>query len=421
MRFPIAILLLAASLPGQTRLTLEDAVAIALKSNPRVSVGFLEALAAGEISSQIRASYFPTIAASATGVGAAPESRIAAGALNNPIIISRLGVGASVTQLISDFGRTRNLVDQARLRAQSQRELVQATRAQVTLAVHRSYFLALRTQAVEKVAEETVNARQILAEQVEALASAKLKSGLDVSFASVNLSEAKILLASARNEHRAAMAELSAAMGYDSPQPLELVDLLGPESPPPPLDQLIATAASHRPELAAIRLEQQSAERQVAAENALNRPTLSAYGAVGAAPAHDERMRGRYAAAGVGITFPVFNGHLFKARQAEAAYRAQAVDHRARDLRNSIARDVAVAALELDTAYQNLSLTRQLLEQAQLALDLAQERYKLGLSSFVEVSQAQLNSTNAQIRHVTARYDYLIQRSVLDYQTGQLR
>lgn len=278
----------------------------------------------------------------------------------------------------------------------------------------------MRTQAVEKGAEGTGNARQILPHQVEALASAKLNSGLDVSFASVNLSEARILLASARNEHRAAMAELSAAMGYDSPQPLELVDLLGPESPPPPLDQLIATAASHRPELAAIRLEQQSAARQLAAENALKRPTLSAYGAVGAAPAHDERMRGRYAA-GVVITFPVFNGHLLKARQAEAAYRAQTVDHRARHLRHSIARDVAVAALALDTAYQNLSLTRQLLEQAQLALHLAQERYRLGLSSFIEVSQAQLNSTNAQIRHVTARYDYLIQRSVLDYQTGQLR
>lgn len=418
---PLALLFFACVLYGQQRLTLEEAVAAALKNNPRVSADFLTALAANEITTQSRAALYPTVAAAATGVGSVPDGRLAAGALNNPILISRIGLGASVTQLVTDFGRTRNLVESAQLRAQSQRQLVDATRAQVVLAVYQSYYRALRTQAVEKVAEETVEARQVLADQVNALASAKLKSGLDVSFAEVNLSEARILLASARNEHRAALADLSAAMGLPSPQDYELVDRTATEAPPGAPDNLIAAAMAQRPELAALRLEADASRRLVQAEKALNHPTIAAYAAAGGAPAHDQRMRGRYAAAGMGITIPVFNGSLFKARQAEASFRAQAVDQRANDVRNTIARDVTVAALQLDTAYQNLALTRQLLDQAQLALDLAQERYKLGLSSFVELSQAQLNATSAEIRIVTAKYDYLTQRALLDYQTGQLR
>jgi len=417
----LVVVLLAGALFGQQRLTLEEAVAAALKNNPRVSADFLVALAANEVTAQSRAALYPTISAAATGVGSVPEGRIAAGALNNPILISRLGVGANVTQLVTDFGRTRNLVASAQLRAQSQRQFVDATRAQVMLAVYRAYYLALRTQAVEKVAEQTVEARQVLADQVNALASAKLKSGLDVSFAEVNLSEAKILLASARNEHRAALAELSASMGLPSPQAYELVDQTAAEAPPAAAETLIATALAERPELGALRLEADASRRLVAAEKALSHPTISAYAAAGGAPAHDDRMRGRYAAAGMGITIPVFNGSLFKARQAEANYRAQAVDQRTKEVQNNIGRDVTMAALQLDTAYQNLTLTRRLLEQAQLALDLAQERYKLGLSSFVELSQAQLNATSAEIRIVTAKYDYLTQRALLDYQTGQLR
>jgi outer membrane protein len=68
-----------------------------------------------------------------------------------------------------------------------------------------------------------------------------------------------------------------------------------------------------------------------------------------------------------------------------------------------------------------VGLTDQLLQQAQLALDLAQGRYDLGLSSIVELSQAQLNLTSAQIASASARYDYQTQWTVVQYQTGALR
>jgi outer membrane protein len=123
----------------------------------------------------------------------------------------------------------------------------------------------------------------------------------------------------------------------------------------------------------------------------------------------------------VNLNIPVFNGGLFKARQTEADLKAKAAAQRVADLENRVARDVRVAWLSATTAYDRMGLAKQLRDQAQLALDLAQTRYDLGLSSIVELSQAQLNQTAAQIANTSAIYDYQSQRVVLDYQTGTLR
>jgi outer membrane protein len=120
------------------------------------------------------------------------------------------------------------------------------------------------------------------------------------------------------------------------------------------------------------------------------------------------------------INIPIFNGHLFSARRAEADFKAQAEAENLRDLEERTVRNLRVAWLNAKTGSERLDLTRQLLDQANLALDLAQARYKLGLGSIVELSQAQLNQTRAQIEHASAKYDYQIQLSVLNYEVGIL-
>jgi len=91
------------------------------------------------------------------------------------------------------------------------------------------------------------------------------------------------------------------------------------------------------------------------------------------------------------------------------------------DLENRVARDVEIALLDAQTAYQRLDLTKQLLAHSSDALDLAQQRYDLGLSSIVELTQAQLNQTRAQIEQATARYEYQTRQAALRYQTGELK
>ena len=72
-------------------------------------------------------------------------------------------------------------------------------------------------------------------------------------------------------------------------------------------------------------------------------------------------------------------------------------------------------------AFQRIDVTAQFLRQAALALDLAQGRYNLGLASIVELTQAQLNVTQAEIENLSSKYDYQTQNAALRYSAGQLR
>jgi len=420
----LSFALLAAALSAQTvprRLTLKQAEELALKNHPRIRGSRLNALAAGQLVTQARSAYLPFLSGSLTGAGALDGSRIGAGSLNNPIIYNRLATGITIGQMITDFGRTSSLVRSSELEAQAQERNAQAARADVLLQVDRAYYAVLRAQSVLQVARQTVAARQLVADQVKALADSKLKSGLDVSFANVNLSEARLTLVSAQNDLQAAFALLSAALGYSEPQVFELAD----EAASPPLparpDELIRAALRDRPELAGLRLEEGAAQRFARAERALMFPTLSAVASAGLIPSREDPLRGRYSAAGLNINLPVLNGGLFRARREAAELRAREAGENVRDLANRISRDVEVAWLNASTAQQRLQLTAEMLGQARQALELAQARYDLGLSSIVELSQAQLNQTAAEIASAGARYDYLIAMALLDYQTGALR
>jgi outer membrane protein len=403
------------------RLTLAEAQRLAIQNNPQFSAAQLTAAAAYQVPNQYRANFQPNVFGSLTGVGADNGSRLAAGGLNNPVVYNRLGSGLSVSQMITDFGRTGNLVGMAKLQAQARDQATEDTRARILLATSQAYFGLLRAQAVMTVADQTVAARQVVVDQVSALAESKLKSTLDVSFANVNLADAKLLQVQAQDDVKAAEANLAAALGL----PAQAGFLLSEEPMPPLLpdrvDDLVRQALQDRPDLKDVRLQQSADERFAKAEHALNYPSIGVIGTAGFVPAGYATIPGQYGAVGLNVTIPLFNGGLFKAKTAEAELKARAATQSISDLENRITRDVRVAYLNATTALDRLALTRQLLQQAQLAMDLAHARYDIGLSSIVELSQAQLNVTSAQIANAAAQYDYQRQRVVVDYEIGALR
>ena len=405
----------------QVRLTLKEAETLVIKNNPQITAARLQALAAQQVTRETRSGYWPTATANLTAVDSETNSRIAAGGLNNPIIFERAAGGATVGQLITDFGHTKNLVASANLSAKAEGQNALATREQILLAVDQAFYGVLQAQAVLHVAEGTVANRQVVVDQVQALAKSALKSDLDLSFAQVNLAQAKLLLLDAQNNEKAAQAALAALLGYVTPWQFDVVDEpAAPSAPPANLDDLIQQAVDSRPELQAINFQYQSAEKLKAAERDSLFPTIAALGAVGGTPVRDSHLSPWYGAVGANIEIPVFNGFLFSARAKEADLRAQAVQQRLVDLRNTIARDVRTSWLNANTAYDRLDVTNQLLKQANLALDLSQTRYKLGLGSIVELSQAQLQQTQAEISQAQAGYEYRLALAVLRYQTTGL-
>jgi len=417
------LVLLLAHTPAsaQQPLTLEQAERIALGNHPQIRASELGAAAAGEVVRETRSVYFPTVFGNLTAVNAQDGSRIAAGGLNNPIIYDRFAGGLTVNQLLTDFGRTRELVQAASLTADAQARNVETRRADVLLRVNRAYFNVLRAQAVSRVAEATVAARQLVVDQVSALAASNLKSSLDVSFARVSLGEAQLLLIQARNDVSGSFAELAAALGSSQATEYALADVDISAAPPEDEAALAAAALRSRPEIAVERAIVDAADSLAAAERALFLPSVIAVGTFGTIPYHQFGLNSRYAAVGFNVNVPLTTGNLFAARRSEAVLKADAERQRLRDLENQVARDVRVAWLDARSARQRLDLTNQVLEQASQALDLAQARYDLGLSSIVELTQGQLAKTRAEIDQASARYEYEGRIAALKYQTGTLR
>jgi outer membrane protein len=395
---------------------LAQAEAMALKNNPQITVGRLRALVAEQYVRESRSALLPQAYLSLTAVDANPGSRLAAGFLNNPILFPRAAEGASVSQLVTDFGRTGNLLSSSEFSAKAEDQNAAATRANILLAVDQAFYNSLDTQALVRVAEETVEARQTLVDRVQALTAAKLKSELDLSFSKVELARAKLLLLEARNNFQAALAGLSAVLGYPTEQDFQLVEETGAlTSPAPDVAPLIQQALEQRPEIKALQFEVASAQKFGSAEHDLWRPTVNALGVVGEAPVRDNHIPNWYGAVGVNVNIPVFNGFLYNARAKAADLQTEVDRQRLRDLENTISRDVRVCWQDTHRAYERLSVTKQLREQADLALGLAQARYNLGLGSIVEFTQAELQKTEADIADTDAAYQYHLTQLVLAF------
>lgn len=406
-------------------LTLAAARAMALKNHPRGLASQANVGRATQIVAEAKSAYYPTLDGDVTAAGAVEDARIGAGVINDPRLFNHFGTGVTLSQLITDSGRTSNLVASSKFREQASRQDARATDDDVVLGVDQAYYETLLAEQLVTVSQQAVKTRQTVVDQISELYKNKLRSEVDLSFANVNLADAKLMLIRAEDRLNTAYAHLGQALGTDRAIRYRLAEQ--PSPPPPPADDhsLIPEAYHNRPELASMRLKTEAARRFERAEADLKRPTVSFVGVAGALPLIEagnanSNIPTGYGAAAVNIQIPIFNGHEFTARRRAAAYQLAAATQQARDWQNRIAQSVRSAAENARSAYQAIGTAAQMLKQANLALDLAQERYKLGLASIVELSQAQLGQTRAQVENVNAKYAYQEAYSALQYSLGML-
>jgi outer membrane protein len=403
------------------QLTRVQAEQMALKNNPRISVSKLLALAQHQVEREAHSAELPTANGNITAVKALDGSRLSAGSLTASRLVTHAGAGANVTQLITDFGRTHNLVLTQKLQERAANADALATQEEIVLATDQAFYDALTAQAVLQVAKQTVATRQATESQVNQMTQNKLRSTLDLSFADVNLSQSQLLQLDAQNNADATMATLDAVLGLDHETTYALADdSAQTDAPPTDYDQLVQSALAQRPDLQARILGQQSAQKFARAQWDQLLPSISALSTIGSVPVRTDQyyVANWWGAVGINLNIPIFNGFLYSAEAKEASYRSRADAERTRDLRDHIVRDVRTAWLQSTTAYQRIGVTAQLLKEANLALQLAQTRYQLGLSSIVELSQAQLQQTSAAIDNTNAQYQYKLSLAALNYQIG---
>ncbi|MGA9241014.1 MAG: TolC family protein [Silvibacterium sp.] len=411
----------AADTAQASALSRAEAERLAILHNPRISVGRLLALAQHQVVREARSANLPLAMGSITASQAEDGSRVSAGSLTAPRLFTHAGAGGSVSQLITDFGRTHNLVASQKLEEKAQNANALAATEDIVLATDQAFYNALQAQALLKVAAQTVETRQTTETLVNQMTQNKLKSTLDLSFAEVDLSQARLLQLDAQNNADATMAALDAILGLDHTVRYDLVQDVSPLLPPPAdADPLVQTALGQRPDLESLAYGQQSAQKFARAQRDQLLPTISALGVAGSVPIRPAAYytNNWWGSIGVNMNVPIFNGFLYSAQAKEAEIRAEAASEQTRELRDEIVRDVRTAWLAANTAYQRVSVTGELVKQANLAMQLAQTRYKLGLSSIVELSQAQLQQTEAEITNTNASYQYRLASATLAYETG---
>lgn len=422
------VLTLPAALCAQApapRLTLSAARAMALKNRPQVLSSEANAKRAGESVTEAKSAYFPTLNGDITGAAAVENSRIGAGVINDPRLFNHAGAGMSLSQLITDFGRTPNLVAASKLNQKASEEDARATNYDVVLSVYQAYYETLLARQLVIVSQQAVQARQAVENETSALFKNQLRSEVDLSFTQVNLSDARLMLIRAQDRLNSAYANLGEALGTDRATRYRLVEPSNPPPPPHGVRSMIAEAYQNRPELASARLQTEAARHFERAEGDLKRPTVSVVGSAGVLPFIEPGnanpdIPNDYGAAALNVNIPIFNGRLFSAREKAAASKLVMSEQQTRGWKDRVAQNVRTAAAHARSTYQEIGTTAQLLKHANLALDLAQARYKMGLGSIVELTEAQFNQTRAQVESANAKYGYEEAYSALQYSIGLL-
>jgi outer membrane protein len=409
------------SLPSQ--MTLQQAEQIAIQNNPHISVRQLLARAQHQVYRETRSAYLPHINLGAVGERADSGSRYTFDNLRSTRLLSHVGGGLDMSQLIIDFGHTSNLIASSKLQEKAQNAHAMASELDIVMMTDQAFYNTLEAQALLKVAQQTVDTRQTTDEQIAELTKNKLRSDIDQAFSTENVDRAKLLLLDAQDQYNKDLNALTSLLGFDHPMQYTLVtDDSDVPLPPPDQDELVKVALQQRPDLIELDYSQKAAKKYARAEWDQLLPSLHTMGVVGVTPVRTDKYFDSNWFGGIGLNLEVniFNGFLYTSQAEAADARAKADQESLRDLKDNVVKSVRDAWLESNTSYKKIAVTQQLLKASNLALQLAQARYKLGLSSIVELSDTQLEQTRAAIENINARVEYQLSLAALNYQLGNL-
>jgi outer membrane protein len=405
-------------------LGLQKAIELALENHPLVQEAGATLKAATARTEQARAIYYPRVEANfdtAAGAGRLNPRFLVGGFLVQQNLSQYVG-GVSVSQRIFDFGFTQHTVDSAHLAERAQELDINARQALVVLNVQGSYLTSLKHQRLVQIAEETVRERGIIKGQIEALYRQQLKSKLDLDLVQVELTNAESLLVKARNGLKSSFANLNRAIGIAGAEDYVLEDLPIQVRPQRPLDTLIGDSLTH-PEFRRAKELTASAEAKVTAAKRQYLPTVSAYASGGDFQVYDStrsqaNQTGGWWAAGGFVSMPLFTGFMIENQVREAKAQKAAAEAASTNIEQALTQQVTNSYLDTISFAQQIKLGEEQVKTSQEALNLAKQRYKLGLGSIVEVTQAEVGLTAAQTKLAEAQYDYKIAEVTLAYAAG---
>lgn len=401
-------------------LNLQQAQEIAIKQHPEIISNQYLTKLTQETITQVESSYLPQISGDAIRTFSKSTSRLTAtGEINSPSVYQRGAMGISVNQMVTDFGRTNSLVTAASADVSAQMARSLSVRERILFKVTQNYYNVLRAEKILQVAQQTLTSRQTLQALINSLFEQQLKSDLDVSYAEQTVQEAKLLVINAENSLDDARTELSESMGYEEQKIFILENSSSVAIHSKDLESYLKMALIQNPELKMLKAELSSADSTHQAEQAAHYPTISVMGYAGETPYRkDEKINPSYVAAGINISVPVYTGGKLTANERKAFYRMKSVKQDLKNKNNQVIRDVRIAWNNVQNAYKNIGVTEEMVKTSMKALELMEANYQLQKVSVVDLTQAELNQTQAKIAHANAIFNYLINLALLKFRAG---
>jgi len=418
---------LPANSPNQAqRLTLEQAVGLALKQNPTAQIAILTAAQSEQDKNIARADLLPQATARISDEAQKINLRAQFGGVPAfPGLPKTLGpfqlfsAGPSVSAPVFDLTLWQRF-QAARNTASASRANSLSTREQVILLVVSQYIGTLRAVANVEASQSRVALAQALYDQAADLQKEGVGTGIDTLRANVELQNEKQRLLEAENDRETSLYGLSRLLNLDPRQKIELADSLSFfETPQPEVQASIEEALASRQEWKALASQIKAAEHQKKAAQNSRLPNV--------------RFDGEFAYVGnsgtttlptytyeASVNLPLFTGGRIHAEVVSADLEIRKLEEQSADLRNQIALDVKTSLLNLDSARSEVQVANLGVQLSKEEVDQARDRFKAGVANNIEVIQAQDSLSRANDNQIAALYRFNQARADLARSIGQM-
>ena len=395
-------LLLAAPL----ELTLSDSIAIALKDNSSITIAQTDKERSEWGIQEAKAGRLPTLSLGSSYSVAETEAG------KNDSLSNSLRMN---WQLFNG-GRTDQQISQAKESAHVAELGIEKTRQQVKLDATAAYYTVLQSQNMVKVNQETANNLKAHLRIVEEKYKVGVVAKSDVLRSEVELANAEQNQIKAENSYQLAVANLLNIVDRTEETDVVLKDDFGYEKYTRTLEQSLDFAKANRPDIAQADASVRVATSSVAIAESGKLPTLSLSASKGwndtALP-----QDGSWSA-GLSASWNIFDAGLTTSKIRQADTSLVKAKEQAQQVRDGVALEVRQAFLNMSEAEKRIETTEVAAGKAQEDMMIAQEKYRAGVGTNLDVIDAQLALTQAKTNRIQALYDFNVSKAKLDKAIG---
>ena len=409
----IALLLNIASAEQQEKmddlegkmLTLAECIRIAVEIHPDIRSKMAEVNAGKARTGQAFSSFLPALDLS-SGYSKSRFENQESSSVATSGSAENYTIGLYLSQNIFDFGRSLSRWKMTREEAAAISYILNTTGQEVVFNVEETYCNHLKALRMEKVNREALASAEFHLKQASGFYEAGTRAKIDVVRAQVDLSNARVELIKAKNMVRLSKVSLDNAMGLGEPAAYQIRDDLEFRESNYDMDEMVAAACRNRPDLLSLDAGLKALDYEIDLRQSGHLPELSArfsYDWKGDSAPLDREWK-----AAITLDFPIFSGLDTSWKISEAHDKQESLKAQRESLKLQIRKEVEQAFLSLKEARERLSAAKTGADQARENLRLARGRYRAGLATIIDLSDARVLLLRADTSRIEALYDYRI-------------